>query len=96
MSETKNTRNSRIITGTVVGNRMDKTAVVQSHRKVGHKVYPKFVSRRVKYKVHDEKNSLNVGDTVRIVETRPLSRGKRWRLLDILEKAPMGLEKSDS
>ncbi|GBE14350.1 30S ribosomal protein S17 [bacterium BMS3Abin14] len=96
MSETNTTRNSKIITGTVVGNRMDKTAVVQSHRRVAHKVYPKFVSRRVKYKVHDEENSLNVGDTVRIVETRPLSRDKRWRLLDVLEKVPMGPEKSGS
>lgn len=96
MTERKNTQNNRIITGTVVGNRMEKTVVVQSHRRVGHKMYPKFVNRRVKYKVHDEKNSLNVGDTVRIVETRPLSRDKRWRILEILEKAPMGTEKSDS
>ena len=93
MSDTKNTSKSRIITGTVVSNRMDKTAVVQSHRRLGHTVYPKFVSRRVRYKVHDEENGLNVGDTVMIVETRPLSRGKRWRLLDILEKAPAGTEK---
>jgi small subunit ribosomal protein S17 len=86
MLEAKNTVNRKIVSGTVVSNKMDKTAVVQSQRKFAHPVYKKFVSRRVKYKVHDEKNTLDIGDVVRIVETRPLSRGKRWRLLDILEK----------
>lgn len=78
----------KIISGTVVSNRMDKTAVVQVQRRFAHPVFKKYVSKRVKYKVHDEKNDLNVGDTVRIVETRPLSRDKRWRLLDILERGP--------
>jgi len=86
MLEAKNSVNRKIVSGTVVSNKMDKTAVVQSQRKFAHPVYKKFVSRRVKYKVHDEKNTLDIGDVVRIVETRPLSRGKRWRLLDILEK----------
>ncbi|TNF45837.1 30S ribosomal protein S17, partial [bacterium] len=81
MSETKSRVNRKIVSGTVVSNKMDKTAVVQSQRKFAHPVYKKFVSRRVKYKVHDEKNTLDIGDVVRIVETRPLSRGKRWRLL---------------
>lgn len=85
MSETESTQR-KIISGTVVSNRMDKTAVVQVQRRFAHPVYKKYVSKRVKYKVHDEKNDLNIGDTVRIVETRPLSKSKRWRLLDILER----------
>ena len=87
MSETGSTQR-KIISGTVVSNRMDKTAVVQVQRRFAHPVYKKYVSKRVKYKVHDEKNDLNVGDTVRIVETRPLSKDKRWRLLDIRERGP--------
>ncbi len=87
MPETGTTQR-KIISGTVVSNRMDKTAVVQVQRRFAHPVYKKYVSKRVKYKVHDEKNDLNIGDTVRIVETRPLSKDKRWRLLDILERGP--------
>ncbi len=87
MSETTGTER-KIIVGTVVSNRMDKTAVVQVQRRFAHPVFKKYVSKRVKYKVHDEKNDLNVGDTVRIVETRPLSKDKRWRLLDIVERGP--------
>jgi small subunit ribosomal protein S17 len=87
MPETGTTQR-KIISGTVVSNRMDKTAVVQVQRRFAHPVYKKYVSKRVKYKVHDEKNDLNIGDTVRIVETRPLSKNKRWRLLDILERGP--------
>ncbi len=86
MSEAKSSVSRKIISGTVVSNKMDKTAVIQSQRKFAHPVYKKFVSRRVKYKVHDEKNTLDIGDVVRIVETRPLSRDKRWKLLEILEK----------
>ena len=78
----------KIISGTVVSNGMDKTAVVQVQRRFAHPVYKKYVSKRVKYKVHDEKNDLKIGDTVRIVETPPLSKSKRWRLLDILERGP--------
>jgi small subunit ribosomal protein S17 len=78
----------KIIVGKVVSNRMEKTAVVQVQRRFAHPVYKKYVSKRVKYKIHDEQNDLNVGDTVRIVETRPLSKAKRWRLLEILERAP--------
>ncbi len=87
MSETGSTQR-KIISGIVVSSRMDKTAVVQVQRRFAHPVYKKYVSKRVKYKVHDEKNDLNIGDTVRIVETRPLSKSKRWRLLDILERGP--------
>ena len=78
----------KILSGTVVSNRMDKTAVVQVQRRFAHPVFKKYVSKRVKYKVHDETNDLNIGDFVRIVETRPLSRDKRWKLLDILERGP--------
>ena len=78
----------KIIVGKVVSNRMEKTAVVQVQRRFAHPVYKKYVSKRVKYKIHDEQNDLNVGDTVRIMETRPLSKSKRSRLLEILERAP--------
>jgi small subunit ribosomal protein S17 len=87
MSETKSTQR-KIISGIVVSSRMDKTAVVQVQRRFAHPVFKKYVSKRVKYKVHDETNDLNVGDTVRIVETRPLSKSKRWRLLEVLERGP--------
>ncbi len=87
MSETGSTQR-KIISGIVVSSAMDKTAVVQVQRRFAHPVYKKYVSKRVKYKVHDEKNDLNIGDAVRIVETRPLSKNKRWRLLDILERGP--------
>lgn len=87
MAETRSTQR-KIISGTVVSNRMDQTAVVQVQRRFAHPVYKKYVSKRVKFKVHDEKNDLNIGDTVRIVETRPLSKDKRWRLLEILERGP--------
>ena len=87
MSESGSTER-KVISGIVVSNRMDKTAVVQVQRRFAHPVFKKYVSKRVKYKVHDDKNDLNVGDTVRIIETRPLSREKRWRLLDILERGP--------
>jgi small subunit ribosomal protein S17 len=78
----------KIIVGTVVSDRMEKTAVVQVQRRFAHPVYKKYVTKRVKYNIHDEQNDLNVGDTVRIVETRPLSKSKRWRLLEILDRAP--------
>jgi small subunit ribosomal protein S17 len=87
MSESVSTQR-KIISGTVVSNRMDKTAVVQVQRRFAHPVFKKFVSKRIKYKIHDEKNDLNVGDIVRIIETRPLSKHKRWRLLDIVERGP--------
>ena len=86
MSEASSAR--KIIVGKVVSNRMEKTAVVQVQRRFAHPVYKKFVSKRVKYKIHDEANDLNIGDTVRIAETRPLSKDKRWRLVEIIERAP--------
>ncbi len=87
MSEAISTER-KIIVGTVVSNRMEKTAVVQVQRRFAHPVYKKYVSKRVKFQIHDEQNDLNVGDTVRIVETRPLSKSKRWRLHEILERSP--------
>jgi small subunit ribosomal protein S17 len=80
-------KNRKLLTATVVSNKMDKTAVVQVQRTVQHPVYKKYMTKRVKYKVHDEKNELGVGDVVRIVETRPLSKDKRWRLIEVVEKA---------
>ena len=75
--------------GVVVSNRMDKTIVVQIDNKVMHPVYKKYVRKRVKYKVHDETNDARTGDTVLIEECRPLSRQKRWRLKNIIERAPV-------
>jgi small subunit ribosomal protein S17 len=75
--------------GIVVSDRMDKTIVVQIDEKVKHPVYKKYVRKRVKYKAHDENNNANMGDTVLIEECRPLSREKRWRLKNIIERAPV-------
>lgn len=75
--------------GVVISNRMDKTIVVQIDDKVMHPVYKKYVRKRVKYKVHDETNDARTGDTVLIEECRPLSREKRWRLKNIIERAPV-------
>ena len=73
--------------GIVVSNKMDKTAVVEVTDRTRHPQYSKTVQRRTRYYAHDEENTLNAGDRVRIVETRPLSAKKRWRLLEILERA---------
>ena len=86
MSESK-VKVERSITGQVVSDKMDKTIVVLGERKVKHPLYGKFVHKTKKYFVHDEKNECNVGDKVRIMETRPLSKTKRWRLVEILERA---------
>ncbi len=81
----RNLRKERI--GLVVSNKMDKSIVVQIGRKVKHPIYGKFVKKTSQFVAHDEKNECNNGDTVRIMETRPLSRRKRWRLVEILERA---------
>jgi small subunit ribosomal protein S17 len=81
-------RNRRKIrTGRVVSDRMDKTAVVTIERLVKHPVYGRYVRRREKFKVHDEKNDCHVGDLIRFMETRRLSKDKRWRLVEVLERA---------
>jgi small subunit ribosomal protein S17 len=72
--------------GTVVSDRMEKTVVVRVERLVAHPVYKKYVKRRVTYKAHDEKNEYQVGDRVEIVETRPLSKDKRWRVSRLIER----------
>ena len=73
--------------GTVVSDKMDKTAVIIIEDRVPHPLYKKIVKRSIKLKAHDEENQCGVGDRVRIMETRPLSRDKRWRLVEIIEKA---------
>lgn len=81
----RNRRKERI--GIVTSDKMDKTITVASRFKEKHPIYGKFVSKTKKYYAHDEKNESNVGDRVRIMETRPLSRMKRWRLTEIIERA---------
>jgi small subunit ribosomal protein S17 len=73
--------------GVVVSNKMDKSIVVAIKRKVKHPIYGKFVNRTKKLMAHDEENSCNIGDKVRISETRPLSKNKSWRLIEIIERA---------
>ena len=81
----RNLRKERI--GVVVSNKMDKSIVVLVERKVKHPKYGKFVKRSTRVMAHDEKNECNIGDTVRIMETRPLSKNKCWRLVEITERA---------
>jgi small subunit ribosomal protein S17 len=76
----------KTMVGTVVGDRMDKTIVVLVQRLVKHPLYQKYIRKRKRYKVHDEKNDCHPGDRVLIKETRPLSREKRWRVKEILER----------
>ena len=84
MSE-RNLRKTRV--GTVVSNKMDKTVVVSIADNVKHPLYKKIIKRTVKLKAHDEGNVCNIGDKVEIMETRPLSKDKRWRVLEIIQKA---------
>jgi small subunit ribosomal protein S17 len=74
-------------TGVVVSDKMDKTVVVSIPTKVRHPLYGKMVNRTRKFKAHDEENQCGIGDTVRIMETRPISKDKRWRVVEIIEKA---------
>ncbi|MDR1101224.1 MAG: 30S ribosomal protein S17 [Clostridiales bacterium] len=83
--QTRNARKTRI--GTVVSNKMDKTVVVAVKDSVPHALYKKIVKRTRRLKAHDEKNDCNIGDVVKVMETRPLSKEKRWRLIEILERA---------
>ncbi|HET7273573.1 MAG TPA: 30S ribosomal protein S17 [Longimicrobiaceae bacterium] len=87
-TETEETRASRKTrTGTVVSDKMDKTAVVRVVRRYAHPLYGKQVTRSKKYHAHDETNDARVGDMVRIMETRPLSKMKRWRITEVIERA---------
>ena len=81
----RNARKSRV--GLVVSDKMQKTVVVQIERRVPHPVYGKMVTRTKRLKAHDEQNAAKTGDTVRIMETRPLSKDKRWRVVEIVERA---------
>lgn len=83
--EKRNLRKERI--GIVTSNKMDKSVVVSVVKRVKHPMYGKFVLRTKKFVAHDEKNECNIGDTVKIMETRPLSKTKCWRLVEILERA---------
>jgi small subunit ribosomal protein S17 len=85
MSMERNLRKERV--GVVISDKMDKTITVAIERKMKHPIYGKFVKTTKKFKAHDEKNEGKVGDTVKIMETRPLSKTKRWRLVEVVEKA---------
>jgi small subunit ribosomal protein S17 len=87
MEQTIERTNRKEKTGTVISNKMNKSIVVAVERKVKHPKYGKFVKKTSTFMAHDEKNESNIGDTVRIMETRPLSKNKRWRLVEIIEKA---------
>ena len=85
MAETRGMRKTRI--GVVVSDKMDKTIVVAIRTRVKHPLYGKIMNRTNKIKAHDEQNQCGIGDTVKIMETRPLSKDKHWRLVEIIEKA---------
>ena len=83
-TETRNIRKVRV--GIVTSNKMAKTITVAVERKVKHPIYGKFINKTTKFHAHDEKNECSIGDIVRIMETRPLSKTKRWRLVEVVEK----------
>jgi small subunit ribosomal protein S17 len=88
MEEAKVERKPRKVrVGTVVSNKMQKTVVVQIERLVKHPVYKRYVRRRKRFKVHDEKNECQIGDLISFMDTRPLSKDKRWRLVEIVQRA---------
>ncbi len=80
----RNMRKTRV--GVVSSNKMDKTIVVKIERKIKHPLYGKFLKKSTSFHAHDEKNECSIGDTVRIMETRPMSKTKRWRLVEVVEK----------
>ena len=85
MAEERGSRKTRV--GVVVSDKMDKTIVVEIRTRVKHPLYGKIMNRTEKFKAHDENNECGIGDTVRVMETRPLSKDKRWRLVEVVEKA---------
>ena len=85
MSEVRGLRKTRV--GVVISDKMDKTITVEIRNRVKHPLYGKIMNRTEKLKAHDENNECGIGDTVRVMETRPLSKDKRWRLVEIVEKA---------
>ena len=82
-----NKRNKKTLVGTVVSNKMEKTIVVRIERRKLHPLYKKYITRTKKIKAHDEGNLCQIGDLVKVIESRPLSKDKRWSLLEVLEKA---------
>jgi small subunit ribosomal protein S17 len=84
-AEKRNLRKERI--GRVVSNKMEKSCVIAVERRIKHPIYGKFMKKTTKLMVHDETNQVGIGDTIRVMETRPLSKNKRWRLVEILERA---------
>jgi len=85
METTRNTRRERV--GVVVSNSMEKSITISVKQKIKHPIYGKFVNKTSRFMAHDEETTCNVGDTVKISETRPLSKNKRWRLVEIIERA---------
>jgi small subunit ribosomal protein S17 len=85
MENSRNFRRERV--GVVVSNKMEKSIVIAVKTKMKHAMYGKFVNKTSKFTAHDEKNECGIGDTVRVAETRPLSKSKRWRLVEIIERA---------
>lgn len=85
MAEERTLRKER--TGVVTSNKMDKSIVVSVERKVKHPIYGKFIKQTKKFMAHDEKNECGIGDLVKMMETRPLSKNKNWRLIEVIEKA---------
>ncbi len=85
METLRNLRRERV--GVVVSNKMEKSIIIAVKTKVKHPIYGKFVNKTSKFMAHDEKNECNIGDTVKIMETRPLSKSKNWRLVEIIERA---------
>jgi small subunit ribosomal protein S17 len=87
MSENITRKERKQRTGRVVSNRMDKSITVAVDRQIKHPIYGKFITKTTKYMAHDENNDANIGDLVSIMETRPMSKRKRWRLIEVIEKA---------
>lgn len=85
MEQRRHLRKERV--GEVISNKMNKSITVAVKRKVKHPIYGKFIRKTTKFMAHDEKNECGIGDTVKIMETRPLSKSKRWRLVEVIEKA---------
>lgn len=86
-SESNNKSIKKVREGTVLSDKMDKTVVVAVGRLKKHRLYKKYIRRTKNYKVHDEKNECKVGDTIRFVDTRPISKDKKWKMVEIIEKA---------
>lgn len=87
MSENITRKERKLRTGRVISNKMQKTITVAVDRQIKHPIYGKFITKTTKYVAHDENNDANIGDLVKIMETRPLSKRKRWRLIEIIERA---------